>query len=149
MCDSSVRRCPQKAHRAWECAAFEVLELCLLQQPVLCCSPTLNLLMVLFSTFREAHAINAAPTQQALDPETVLRPQRRALSCTQRSKSPVAWSQAHLGPAQDTRRDGELQFGRSERSCRCTQRHFVHAAAQGRMSSRDFSLSLRLGAGSL
>lgn len=74
-------RCSQKACKAWECAAFEVLEPRLFQQPAPCCSPTMHLVMVLFSTFREAQAINAAPMQQALDPETVLRPQRAALSC--------------------------------------------------------------------
>lgn len=143
-----------EAHKARECTAFDIFELCLLQQPALWCSPTTRLVMVLFSTFREAKAINAAPMQQALNPETALRPQRTALSCTLntgQALEPGARPTWVLTTTQEEMEGCSLTI-QSVDVCRCmyTQRQFVHAAAQGHASSnRDFSLSLRLGAGSL
>ena len=137
-------RCSQKAHKAWECAAFEVLEPCLLQQPALCCSATIHLVMVLFSTFREAQAINAAPMQQALDPETVLRPQRTALSCafnTGKALEPGAKPTWVLTRTHEEMEGCSLS-AQSVGVCRrtYTQRQFVRAAAQGHTSSNsDFS----------
>lgn len=69
--------------------------------------------LVLFITFRDAQAINSAPMQQAVQPERSPKTtEDSTVLCSEHRESPRTRSQAHLGPDQDTRRDGWLHLAK-------------------------------------